>query len=241
MRRHEVPYQVHAHEPATAPGLLLPNDCGRALRPPRGAALIAGVVSLSALAVACPDYATSEETPDASVIDSSAADRSLPATGEDAGARDAASDAAASDDGTTVSNAIPPSCDEAFDESKVVCSASIARPICGSEPGVSGTAPDDLVECDGTTAKCVRHCPHGCVEMPTGHADSCDECFDKDDGYYCVKDLKGTWGSENQGFAVQCQGHETVKKVNCGAAEKCASQCPTPAETNPARPACCIP
>lgn len=156
------------------------------------------------------------------------------------------SSSSGSTSGSTTSSSgatIPPPCDTAFDRTAINCvtgSGTYTRPNCGSEPGLKqGAATDsDLIDCTGAgTPVCVRHCPHGCAEMPSGHNDSCDECFDKDDGWYCAKDFKGDWGPDN-GMAVHCVGHKQTENAVCGA-NKCASQCPTAG--NPARPACCIP
>jgi hypothetical protein len=153
------------------------------------------------------------------------------------------SGSASSSSGTAT--VIPPPCDDAFDRNAINCatgSGNYTRPNCGSEPGLlQGAAQEsDLIDCTGGgTPICVRHCPHGCAEMPAGHNDSCDECFDKADGWYCGKDLKGDWGPDD-GMAVHCVGKKQVENAVCGAG-KCATACPTPLDVNAARPSCCVP
>lgn len=153
----------------------------------------------------------------------------------------------ASSSSSGAATVIPPPCDETFDRTQINCTTpangKYTRPNCGSEPGLlQGAAKEsDLIDCTGSgTPICVRHCPHGCAEMPAGYNDSCDECFDKEDGWYCTKDLKGDWKGSDNGMAIHCDKHQQVESAKCGA-NKCASQCPTPIEVNSARPACCIP
>lgn len=153
-----------------------------------------------------------------------------------------------SSSGSTTSSSgslIPPACDPNFDRTAINCATpangTYTRPNCGSEPGLKqGAAVDsDLIDCtsQGVPA-CVRHCPHGCAEMPKGHNDSCDECFDKADGWYCGKDFKGDWGPDD-GMAIHCVGHVQIGNAVCGAG-KCATICP-PDGPSPARPSCCTP
>jgi hypothetical protein len=151
---------------------------------------------------------------------------------------DTSSSSSSSSSGSTTK--IPPECDPAFDREAIDCTG-YTRPNCGSEPGLlQGAATEsDLIDCTGGgTPTCVRHCPHGCSKMPAGHNDSCDECFDKDDGWYCGKDLRGDWGPDD-GMAIHCVGHVQTESAVCGAG-KCATVCP---ETSPsdARPSCCTP
>jgi hypothetical protein len=138
----------------------------------------------------------------------------------------------------------PPPCDTSFPLDKVKCDTSFPRPNCARSTGVVTGYPagvsrgDDLVTClaDGG-ASCVQHCPSGCLVMPSGYPDQCDDCAGKKDGTYCIKDLRG-FAPENVGLAVDCVKGKGVEPVHtCGnTAASCASSCPraTP------KPACCI-
>ncbi|CAN5924958.1 hypothetical protein BH11MYX4_BH11MYX4_66700 [soil metagenome] len=163
--------------------------------------------------------------------------KTVDAGSEDAGSAEA-KDAAVLDDGPL---AFPPPCDPTFPLKEVRCNPSFPRPNCASNTGIFASYPagrprgSDLVTCNGgTTPTCVQHCPFGCVAMPQGFPDACDDCDGRPDGTYCVKDLRGPDG-RNLGLAVDCKGGKTIQSHTCGEG-RCATKCPRTDLT----PSCCI-
>jgi hypothetical protein len=168
------------------------------------------------------------------LIDFKEVDRAPPA--DDADAR-AANDGSVGDEGVV---AFPPPCDPSFPLAEVRCNASFPRPNCASNTGIFPSYPtghpraDDLVTCNGgTKPTCVQHCPFGCVAMPQGFPDACDDCDGRADGTYCVKDLRGPDG-RSLGLAVDCKGGRTVEGHICGVG-RCATKCPRA----DLKPSCC--
>jgi len=161
----------------------------------------------------------------------------------DAGAGDArpdgvtdASDANPADGGLP---AFPPPCDPTFPLMDVACNPSFPRPNCARNTGIFPAYPaprgEDLVTCNGgTTPTCVQHCPFGCVTMPEGYPDTCDDCFGRPDGTYCMKDMRGVDG-RNLGLAVDCKNAKTVGVHICGVG-RCETECPRVDR----EPSCCI-
>lgn len=152
------------------------------------------------------------------------------------------SSSSASSSGTPA--VFPPACDPAAALDQISC-AGFSRPNCASQPGFNDedelNKVSDLVECKGgANPDCLRHCPNGCAQMPTGFPDQCDDCFGRADGFYCAKSLRN-WLPETHGFAIRCVNGKKVEQAQCGSADKCADDCPTPLAENPARPACCLP
>lgn len=164
---------------------------------------------------------------------------------------DAGADASASADGGSDaaeatapdggSPAFPPPCDPSFPLAEVACNPTDPRPGCASNTAVFPSYPpgqdrtNDLVTCNGgPTPTCVQHCPFGCATMPPGFPDACDDCANRPDGTYCVKDLQGADG-RNLGLAVDCKGGKTILGHVCGVG-RCATKCP---RTDPL-PSCCI-
>jgi hypothetical protein len=149
-----------------------------------------------------------------------------------------AGDARTADDGSV---AFPPPCDPTFPLAELRCNPDFPRPNCASRTTIFPSYPaghprgDDLVTCNGSTKPtCVQHCPFGCVPMPTGFPDACDDCDGRADGTYCVKDLRGPDG-RNLGLAVACQGGRTISSSTCGVG-RCATKCPR----TDLKPSCCI-
>ena len=138
--------------------------------------------------------------------------------------------------------AFPPPCDPGFPLGEVKCSPSAPRPNCAKTTNVFATYPrergEDLVTCNGgTSPTCVQHCPFGCAVFPPTFADQCDDCTGRNDGTYCVKDLRSP-GAKNLGLAVECAGGKTKEVFICGtAASSCATKCP---RANDHSPSCCI-
>ena len=167
-----------------------------------------------------PDGAPEASTPDA------------PTGRPDAG------DAAGNETGAP---AFPPPCDPDFPLTQVSCNPSFPRPNCASNMTVFPAYPPgrpragDLVTCNGgANPTCVQHCPFGCVSMPQGYPDACDDCDGRADGTYCMKDLRGPDG-RNLGLAVVCKGGKTTDVAICGVG-RCATSCPR----NDPKPSCCI-
>lgn len=157
-------------------------------------------------------------------------------------------DAAPSEGGTVIGPdgapiPFPPPCDPGFPLNDVQCKPEFPRPNCAKNTAIFTTYPasypreSDLVVCNGGTKPiCVMHCPFGCAQMPAGFPDACDDCKDRTDGTYCMKDLRGTDG-RTHGLAIDCKDGKTVATYNCGVARQCATDCPR-AERSPS---CCIP
>lgn len=129
----------------------------------------------------------------------------------------------------------PPDCDGNVNLGDISC-GNYTRAECGSEPGVTGIEANDLVECDAAKQpQCVRHCPNGCAEMPSGFPDQCDDCFGKPNGTYCAKDFRN-WDPKNAVFAIRCQDGRKAEHTNCSdTATACATKC----TTGTASPSCC--
>jgi len=135
----------------------------------------------------------------------------------------------------------PPPCDTTFPLAQVTCDPAYPRPECAKSTNIVTAYPaghprgGDLVTCNGSSPPtCVKHCPFGCLSMPQGNPDQCDDCAGKADGIYCLKDLRGT-DPGNLGFAVQCTGGHAVDTIPCGVG-KCATTCPRATPS----PSCCI-
>lgn len=87
---------------------------------------------------------------------------------------------------------------------------------------------DDLVYCQASAIAKVRTCENGtgCVRMPNPKPDECDECADKEDGWYCGRDMAG-WSTKNADMTVLCQGRGTsivqpcTNCVSNGSSSKC--------------------
>lgn len=188
---------------------------------------LAGVVATCA--VGCTFLVTFDDLPDrGQAIDE----------GEiDAGRKSSSSSSSSSsgDDGASSSSSssssssgapFPPACDDAFDLTSIGC-GTYPRAECGDEPGLTGVdlPADDLVECDAQMEpKCLRHCPHGCVKMPTGFPDACDDCDGKADGIYCSSEFRN-WPAQSNVFTFECQDGNVVTKTKCGDGEACKPMC----------------
>lgn len=138
--------------------------------------------------------------------------------------------------------AFPPPCDPTFPLNQLSCNASFPRPNCATNTTVFPSYPaghpreGDLVTCNGGAhPTCVQHCPFGCLTMPQGYPDECDDCVGRADGTYCVKDLRGPDG-RNLGLAVDCVLGKTMMVHVCGSATNCATKCPR----GDPKPSCCI-
>jgi hypothetical protein len=156
---------------------------------------------------------------------------------------------APSDGGTVIGPdgapiAFPPPCDPSFPLDQVSCNPSYPRPNCAKNTGIFASYPtgyprdDDLVVCTGSTKPtCVQHCPFGCAQMPATFPDACDDCKDRPDGTYCMKDLRGTDG-RTHGLAIDCQAGKSVKAYDFGTtASACATKCPRAGDAH--QPSCC--
>jgi hypothetical protein len=102
------------------------------------------------------------------------------------------------------------------------------RPNCAKTTAAITKYPDgrdrtnDLVTCvAGGKATCVKHCPRGCVVMPTGHDDVCDPCFGKDNASYCGRDVDLGAGSDD--VSITCRDGQAVETKAC---TQCPAKCP---------------
>jgi hypothetical protein len=103
----------------------------------------------------------------------------------------------------------------------ITTSTGIRTPgfYCASQPKVSaylGKLSNHLVECIGTDATDVttKHsitvCVRGCVPMPPGVPDICDDCDGKPDGDYCAAEFRYPWFSQSADGIVKCVGGRAV-------------------------------
>lgn len=182
--------------------------------------LFVGIV-LASSAVGCTflisfdDVPRAEEPIDDGTVDSGRRSSSSSSSSGDTSSSSSSSSASSASSSGTV-EVFPPACDENFDLGTVGC-GNYPRAECGDEPGLTGTElpASDLLECDATKQpQCLRHCPHGCVKMPNGFPDACDDCNGKADGTYCTSEFRN-WPASNAVFLFECQGGNVVDKTNC--------------------------
>lgn len=200
------------------------------------------VAMLATCAVGCTFLVSFDDVPDAGQAEPQAFD---------AGKRSSSSSSSGSESSTSSSGEVvtpqdsgtaetfPPACDGNITLADIGC-GTYTRSECNTEPGVTGAAlqDGDLIDCNAQQEPtCVRHCPHGCAEMPKGFPDQCDDCFGKPDGTYCAKDFRN-WDSKNDVFAIECKDGKKVDATDCTALtipKGCATKC-TVGTTSPA---CC--
>ena len=96
---------------------------------------------------------------------------------------------------------------------------------CGDDGIVGYPYPNDLVACDGGKVAQATPCSYGlgCLHLPTGYADECDDCHAKPNGFYCGGDLKGWVDGTN--VLVHCLDGSTDTFVNCGAPATAGPTC----------------
>lgn len=89
----------------------------------------------------------------------------------------------------------------------------------GNQVVVDGGSGDDLVTClNGKTAS-VKRCStgSGCVRMPSGFPDECDQCQGKATGLYCGDDFAG-WHPMNARARIRCDNNAIVGNIICATA-----------------------
>lgn len=177
----------------------------RAMRPIVAAcgAVLGSVVS-AAWIVGCSLLVTFDELP---ADDSGIA---LPtARPPDVSVVDGGADASAPADGG-------PATDAAVDYSAVCTGKADGKYCNGNQIGVDGGSSDDLITClNGKTAN-VKPCAtgNGCVRMPSGFPDECDQCQGKANGLYCGDDFTG-WHPMNAKTRIRCDNDAIVGNLIC--------------------------
>jgi hypothetical protein len=94
---------------------------------------------------------------------------------------------------------------------------------------------NDLVRCELGGARCVQHCPYGCIVTRPGFDHQCDPCNGLGDGFYCGHDFPGS-PTRNADLAIRCVGGKNADAAVCGD-NRCASPCSRPGGP---QPSCCI-
>jgi hypothetical protein len=80
---------------------------------------------------------------------------------------------------------------------------------------VDGGSRDDLIICDGGGAT-IKACNKGtgCVRLPPGFPDECDECQGRAAGQYCGDDFPG-WDKLNAKARIRCTGGGVSGSLIC--------------------------
>lgn len=118
--------------------------------------------------------------------------------------------------------------DGGVDAPNLACKGKTNGYYCARD-GLNGYPGDDkdLVVCEAGVVAAVRHCDGGCIFMPPGTPDVCNECGRKADGTYCGKEFPG-WLPEHANFLVRCQqgAAPTYTKCTTCTAKDGSSSCP---------------
>lgn len=118
--------------------------------------------------------------------------------------------------------------DAPIDAPNLACKGLVNGYYCARD-GLNNYPGDDkdLVHCEAGAVDWVRHCDGGCIFMPPGTPDVCNECGRKADGTYCGKEFPG-WLPEHASFLVRCQLGQapTYQKCTTCTARDGASSCP---------------
>lgn len=118
--------------------------------------------------------------------------------------------------------------DSSIDYSKA-CNGQPDGKYCnGNQIVVDGGSGDDLVTCLNGKTVSVKRCStgSGCVRMPSGFPDECDQCQGKATGLYCGDDFAG-WHPMNARARIRCDNNAIVGNIICTTA--CVGTGPTAA------------
>lgn len=94
----------------------------------------------------------------------------------------------------------------------------------GDQVSVDGGSRDDLIACAGGQTIGAKTCTNGCLRMPSGFPDECDECKTLVDGLYCGDDFVD-WAAKNKNTRIRCEGGVVTGNLICSVA--CAGTGPT--------------
>ncbi len=113
-------------------------------------------------------------------------------------------------------SAPPDAADSSVDYGKACAGKPDGKYCNGNQIVVDGGSSDDLVTClNGKTAS-VKYCAtgSGCVRMPSGFPDECDQCQGKATGLYCGDDFAG-WHPMNARARIRCDNNAIVGNIIC--------------------------
>ncbi|MBX3226671.1 MAG: hypothetical protein KIT84_39380 [Labilithrix sp.] len=152
-------------------------------------------------------------------------------TSSEDGASEAHEDAAGD-----ATSSLPPGCVDDPAVTDAACAGKAALSCGSSFSGYTGGA-NDLVDC---VNKCVHRCASGCLVMPFGENDICDDCAGKPNGTYCIATFRDYEPATNQQLVVECKGGRGTKVASCGDGVSgiCQQECKRTSPP-PVFPACC--
>lgn len=109
--------------------------------------------------------------------------------------------------------------DSAVDFSKACTGQPDGKYCNGNQITVDGGSGDDLITCLGGKTAAVKRCTTGtgCVRMPSGFPDECDQCQGKATGLYCGDDFTG-WHPMNARARIRCDNNAIVGNIICATA-----------------------
>lgn len=119
-----------------------------------------------------------------------------------------------------------PAADAAIDYGKACTGKPDGKYCNGNQVVVDGGSGDDLVTCLNGKTVSVKTCTTGtgCVRMPSGFPDECDQCQGKATGLYCGDDFAG-WHPMNARARIRCDNDAIVGNIIC--ASTCVGAGPT--------------